>query len=70
MSEKPAEGFDEAGDESFEETDSESVEDIAPETIRNATTTRRRIEDYLDERQIKHLIDDYDDLDNDKPRKK
>ena len=76
MSKKPSETFDEgveATDEGFAIEDgetTESVEDIAPETVRNATSTRRRIEDYLEEKQIRHLTDDFDFEDNGKGKKK
>jgi hypothetical protein len=76
MTKKASETFDEgveATDESFALEDGETtnaIEDIAPETVRNAATTRRRIEDYLEERQIKRLIDEFDFHDGEKPKKK
>ena len=75
MTKKPSESFDEgveAPDEAFadDSESADSIDEIAPETIRNATTTRRRIEDYLDERQIHRLTDDFDfDDDHSKKRK-
>lgn len=74
MTKKTSESFDEgveAPDEAFiDDGDSvEAIDEIAPETIRNATTTRRRIEDYLDERQIHRLTNDFD-FDDDYPKNK
>ena len=74
MTKKTSESFDEgveAPDEAFVDDgdNAESIDEIAPETIRNATTTRRRIEDYLDERQIHRLTDDFD-FGDDHPKKK
>jgi hypothetical protein len=74
MTKKASESFDEGvetPDEAFVDDgeNAESIDDIAPETIRNATTTRRRIEDYLEERQIARLTDEFD-FGEGRPKKK
>lgn len=73
MTKETSESFDEsveAPDEAFvDDSGGESIDEIAPETIRNATTTRRRIEDFLDERQIHRLTDEFD-FGDDYPKKR